>query len=695
MVANVSSTAITPNSKVSSRAPSPARAKRAPLVPSEADNNGPLPRRPKSRDVSSRYLSSTASIATTMTSTSSSTSFSSSTTTSSSSSMCTPRRRFPSPLVSSTNLMTPASTVNAKRAQSTDRRRPATPRIGEMSATAKMLMKMPARNLSASFQGPSFAPPVNKALKPPPTASRSGSRPSTPERRPVTPVNRALKPPPTASISGSRHSTPERRAVTPVNRSLKPPPTASIPGSRHGTPESRAVTPVWKSGNPNSIDQKRWPGRSREGSFMTRSVDFTNENLKLSGSGTATAVRALQKSIIGETKLKANDLEIPETKKSIDKLFSDSDNSDRAISDADSVSSGSTLGNVRGATPRAIVVPARFRQETVNRLRRVEPEPVSPPLSRNNKLLSGNRYLNNGPAVSPRGLSPSPVRGAVRPASPVRGAVRPASPVRGAVRPATPVGGAVRPASPSRGMSSPARSRSAIGSNSNLGNTHSILSFAAETRRRKAGDNAIHDAHVLRILHNKYLQWRFANARADAAMFAQRATAQKSLYNSWVTTSKMRQSVISKHMELQQLRQNLKLHTVLKNQIPYLKVWDQVERDHIVSLSGTIVSLESSTLRVPLVDGAKVDVQSFKDAIRSAADVLLAIVSVVRPLVTKVEHANTLASELASITTDGRSTIDQSMDLLSMLTGMEVQECSLMTHLLQLQRPPPTTITEL
>ncbi|KAK1433428.1 hypothetical protein QVD17_10338 [Tagetes erecta] len=650
MLANVSSTGIESKPKVSSRAPSPARVKRAPLVPSEADNNGHLPRRPKSRDVSSRYLSSTASsgsiATTTMTSTSGS--FCSTTTTSSSNSMCTPRRRFPSPLVSSTNQMTPASTVSNKRAQSTERRRP-----GTMSTTAKMLTAMPARNLSASFQGPSFAVPGSKSSKPPPTGSNNGSRPGTPERRPVTPVR--------------------------------------------------------KLPNPNPIDQKRWPARSRQGSFMTRSVDFTNENMKLSGSGTGTvtAVRALQKSMISDTKLKGNKTEIPEINKSIDKLFSDCDNSDRGISDAESVSSGSSPGNVRGATPRAIMVPARFRQETVNRLRRVQPEPVSPPLSRNNKLLLGNRYLRDGPAPSPRGLSPSPVRGAVRPASPVIGAVRPASPVRGAVRPASPIRGAVRPASPSksvlmapasspsRGMSSPTRSRTAIGSNSNLGNAPSILSFAAETRRRKIGDNAIIDAHVLRMLHNKYLQWRFANARADAAMLVQRATAQKSLYNSWVTTSKMRQSVISKQMEIQQLRQNLKLYTVLQNQIPYLKVWDQVERDHIVSLSGTTVSLESSTLRVPLVDGAKVDVQSLKDAIRSAADVMQTMTSLIRFLVAKVEHVNKLASELASTTTNERSMMDQCKDLLSILTRMEVRDCSMRTHMLQLQRPPTTTITEL
>ncbi|CAH1431497.1 unnamed protein product [Lactuca virosa] len=78
----------------------------------------------------------------------------------------------------------------------------------------------------------------------------------------------------------------------------------------------------------------------------------------------------------------------------------------------------------------------------------------------------------------------------------------------------------------------------------------------------------------------------------------------KSLYNAWVTTSKMRQSVNAKQIEIQQLRHNLKLHS-----IPYLKVWEQDERDHSVSFSGIIGSLESATLHLPFVEGAKNNIE--------------------------------------------------------------------------------------
>lgn len=42
---------------------------------------------------------------------------------------------------------------------------------------------------------------------------------------------------------------------------------------------------------------------------------------------------------------------------------------------------------------------------------------------------------------------------------------------------------------------------------------------------------------------------------------------QKSLYNAWLTTARLRNSVKSKRNELQLLRQNLKTHSILKGQV--------------------------------------------------------------------------------------------------------------------------------
>ncbi|KAI3688934.1 hypothetical protein L2E82_46880 [Cichorium intybus] len=575
MVAAVSSTHTTPKPKALSRLPAPAKEKRAPLLPSRSDNNGPpLPRRQKSQEVTSRYLSSMSppNTYTTMSSSSSSCS-STTTTTSSSNSVCTPRRRFPSPLISRTNSVTPISAMNDKRDHSTERRHPGNLRTNETPASAKMLTRTSARSLSVSFQGESFALPVSKVAKP--------------------------------GNNGLRNGTPERRKA--------------------------AATPVRTSDDSHPIDKQRWPGRSWQGSSMTMSLDFTDQKTKLSGSGTASAVRALRKFMTAETKVKHNRLEIPEIDGTVNKLVYDSDNSDHASSDTESISSGSSLGNVRGGGRRAVVVPARFWQETINLLKRVHPESLSPPLSKSNKL-------------SPR------------------------------VSPFSPVGGAIPlPPSPSMGKPklSPSLKRNGLGSNSNLLNKPSILNFSVDARRGKVGENKLVDAHALRLLHNKHLQWRFANAKVDAVMVVQQATAQKSLYNAWVTISKMWHSVISKRSQIQQLKQDLKLYSVLKKQMPYLDNWDQTEMNHSISLSGAIEALKSSSLCLPVLCGAKADVEILKDAIFSSVDVMQAISFSICSLATKVENVNLLASELESTTKGECFLLDQCKDLFSTLTFLE------------------------
>ncbi|KAI3512801.1 hypothetical protein L1887_20120 [Cichorium endivia] len=114
-----------------------------------------------------------------------------------------------------------------------------------------------------------------------------------------------------------------------------------------GTPEKRkaAATPARTSADSHPIDKRRWPGRSRQGSSMTMSLDFTDQKTKLSGSGTTSVVRALQNLMTAETKVKHNKLEIPEIDGTVNKLVYDSDNSDHASSDTESISSGSSLGN--------------------------------------------------------------------------------------------------------------------------------------------------------------------------------------------------------------------------------------------------------------------------------------------------------------------------------------------------------------
>nr|XP_017247623.1 PREDICTED: QWRF motif-containing protein 2-like isoform X1 [Daucus carota subsp. sativus] len=730
-------TVTTPSRKVNSKIPAPQNPKRPPLLPSEADNNGV--RRPKSREVSSRYLSSVSSSSTTTTSTTSS---SNSSYSSSYSTNSTPRR-FPSPMAPRNVMATPRS-QSVERVRRVPTPRPVTPG-GEISQAAKMLVNS-KRSLSVSFQGDSALRSVSKVKESPVMGNLSSVRKGTPERRKVVPTP--------ARDQREKQRWPGR--LTNENMLSRSVDFTSERAKLGGSGSGSVVRALQKS----MADDR----------FSKISAESKLKHLRMGESVDLGSSRSTEE--VG----------------------------DHSVSDGLSVSSGNeSVQECEKRGQSGIVVPARVWQETASRIRRLPDQPGSPAGKNSGlrtvglippmppKLHGTKKLMIDSPSSSPRGVSASrglssPSRGAVRPASPSRNVARPASPSRNVARPASPSRNVARPASPSRNVArpaspsrnvarpaspsrnvarpaspsrnvarpaspsrnvarpaspsrnvarpaspsrnvarpaspsrnvarpaspsrnvassnsspmrgtSPSRVRNGVGSTtltSNLSSTSSILSFAADARRGKVGENRIVDAHQLRLLYNQQLQWRYANARAEAAMGVKKGLAEKSLYNAWLTIARLRNSVKSKRNELQLLRQNLKTQSILKGQMLCLENWDLTEKDHTSSLCGAIEALESSTLRLPLVGGAKADIHNLEDAICSAVDVMQGMASSVCNLQTKqVEHVNLLASELASITSEERASLDQCRDLLSTLTAMQVKDCSLRTHVLQLKGAP-------
>ncbi|KAL8060716.1 hypothetical protein ABFX02_02G043200 [Erythranthe guttata] len=593
---------------------------RPPLLPSEKDNNNnkisDTKKKPKSRIVSSRYMSPSTSTSTSNSSTisSSSSSFSS--------------RRFPSPLVSrnSTPLSNAPSSAPPKRSISADRRRPSaarplTPDL-EVSAATKLLVTS-TRSLSVSFQGEAFSLPISKTKVAPSSPNLTSTRKATPERR--------------------------RTSTTPL---------------RGGGDQAAAE-------HSKLSDQHRWPARNRSTNPLSMSMDFSSvngERSKLISS--MSGVRALQQSLMIDERRPSLD-----GRSSLDlggnsQRASDGSSVNNEASDSDSVSSGSTSGvqecsGVSNGSRRGIVGSARFWQETNSRMRRLQ-DPGSPlSTSPGSKLMlpsKSKRYTSNN-----NGLSSSPIR--------------PLSPSKGM----TAMGSCS--SSPLRGHS-PSRIRNAAVStiNNNFNDTPSVLSYAVDVRRGKVGENKIIDAHLLRLLYNRNLQWRFVNARTEAVLLVQKRSAEKNLWNAWITISDLRDAVTKKRHRLQLLRQKLKLSSILKRQMNFLEDWASFDKDHSVSLLGATESLRASTLRLPVIGGAIADVQSLQDAIVSAVDIMQAMTSSIYLLLPTVEDVNSLVSELAKVTTKERALLEQCTDLISLLAAMQVKDSSLRTHILQHNR---------
>ncbi|KAL8154023.1 hypothetical protein V2J09_011783 [Rumex salicifolius] len=604
---------------------------RRPLLPSETGNNVVAQRRPKAttREVTSRYMSTSSSSSSTSSSSASNSSYPST-------------RRSASPSASrillsgsATPPVTPSSRSSLnKRSQSADRRRPATPRpiegaIGaEISTAAKMLMSS-KRSLSISFQGDSFLTPLSKTKSTP----QSNSVKSTPERR---------------TVAGT---TPRVRGDQREN---------SRPAERNPWPSSsRQVSSVKQSLNKSvdlANDRKKLMGRSGKGIRASRQsldelVDYIPCHNKLQDKLSSTPLTNGAKNA-----------------ESANLLTSFISASESAASDTESVCSGSNSSSKdNGIVPhnragsRGIFVPARVWQETNNRLK-------SSSLCRSNSLKATSSPYPREKLIS-RGLSP--LRG---------GGLRSASPSR-LVTSTLPL----EKNFSSRVMASPSRVRNAIAGTS--GNTTcsepSVLCFAADVRRGKSGDSKIRDAHLLRLMYNRHLQWRFANSRAEAALSLQKHIAETNLYNAWKATSDLRLSVSNRRMELSRMSLKLKLLSILKEQIIYLEEWAVIEKDHSNSLKGATESLRASTLRLPIVCGAMADTQNLKDTMCTAYDVLQAMTSSICSLMSKMEQMNSLLDGVVSTATSERVMLDECKGVLSALAAIQVKDCSLRAQNLQ------------
>lgn len=213
----------------------------------------------------------------------------------------------------------------------------------------------------------------------------------------------------------------------------------------------------------------------------------------------------------------------------------------------------------------------------------------------------------------------------------------------------------------------------------------SLFNFGADGRKGKKGASP-EDVHLFRLLHNRHLQWRFVNAKAEAVMNAQRLAAEKMLYGAWTKISELQDSVILKRIELHKAMHANKLRSILSEQKAYLEDWALLEQDHRNALSGAIKDLEATTVRVPITDGVKADIREVKEALNSAVDVMGPISSCICSLLPKVEDMSSLVSELASVAAQERALLDECKDLLATTGALEVEESSLRASLIQLKR---------
>ncbi|KAL1137443.1 hypothetical protein V6Z11_A12G307800 [Gossypium hirsutum] len=193
------------------------------------------------------------------------------------------------------------------------------------------------------------------------------------------------------------------------------------------------------------------------------------------------------------------------------------------------------------------------------------------------------------------------------------------------------------------------------------------------------------DLHSLKLLYNCYLQWRFANAKAENSTQIQKRETERILYSLEVKISELYDRVRRKRMELQLLQRMKTLSNILESHMPYLEEWSTFQGDYLNSLSKAIQSLLNISLRLPINGNVKVDTREVGEAMTSAIKMMEMIVSNVQSFMPKAEEMESSVSELARVAIGERAVIEECGDLLYKTNTFQVEECSLRAQLIQLQ----------
>ncbi|KAK8937363.1 hypothetical protein KSP39_PZI011823 [Platanthera zijinensis] len=138
-----------------------------------------------------------------------------------------------------------------------------------------------------------------------------------------------------------------------------------------------------------------------------------------------------------------------------------------------------------------------------------------------------------------------------------------------------------------------------------------------DQKKDKKGSIRRGDAHVLHLLHNQYLQWKFVNAKEKVASEARVINAERSLYDVSAKLKKLRDSVIEKRMELERLKRLRSLSSIVDLEMPHLEEWALADEEYSTSLSGTIKALKDALTRLPVIGDVRLDVRELKVAIHS------------------------------------------------------------------------------
>ncbi|XP_073002223.1 QWRF motif-containing protein 7-like [Typha latifolia] len=201
--------------------------------------------------------------------------------------------------------------------------------------------------------------------------------------------------------------------------------------------------------------------------------------------------------------------------------------------------------------------------------------------------------------------------------------------------------------------------------------------------RRKEATGKEEAAHRLRMATARLMQWRFVNARAEAARERAKSAAEKKLFYAWLRVSEQRSIVAAKRVVVQRRKRKLKLVRVLNPQIRLLIKWEPLAKQHIeaVSLLGRVLGAASTS--VPLVEGAQANMVSLYRYTRISMEIMKNIEANAKIFYSKAGNISAVLCELAETIRLEIEGLEELIKLSKIITSLEMHELSLRACLIQ------------
>ncbi|KAK4255454.1 hypothetical protein QN277_008456 [Acacia crassicarpa] len=199
------------------------------------------------------------------------------------------------------------------------------------------------------------------------------------------------------------------------------------------------------------------------------------------------------------------------------------------------------------------------------------------------------------------------------------------------------------------------------------------------------GLNTSDSVYQLRLLDNRLMQWRYANAKAEAVNKTISNQTQSNLQYAWNGITKLQHSVMQKKMQYEKEKLEMKLNFIIHSHIILLEAWGDLERQHISAITVIKDRMHSIVCKLPLIEGAKVDIPSVFVALKHAYELTGSMKSMLTSFPPLADEVAALLSELAEVVSQEKLLLDEFHDLFQTISSLKLQESSIKCGLIQLQ----------